>query len=140
MRTLGEIFPFHPDVCLCVFLCRSCTFLFCKISIGRGTYCTLFGLASLCLAQEIHSPCDTTLPHLSVSTADGAVFRGDGLLLLSANKKPRQLTRTSLPQTQTEWMDSNYVYRRWTLDKKGMPNASDLDSCVMYRLPLVILF
>lgn len=72
VRTIGEILPFHPDVCLCVFLCRSCTFFFCKISTGQGTYCTLFspGYVSLNMRRWIRShppPLTPPLPHLFVS-------------------------------------------------------------------------
>lgn len=46
VRTIGEVLPFLFSVCLCVFLCCSCTFFLSLVSSSTGsvTYCILFCL------------------------------------------------------------------------------------------------
>lgn len=135
----------------CVFLCVSVSFLhlFCfvlllfvlvKSALDRAhtvLYLACPGYVLLSIRRWIRShPPDTTLPHLFVSTADGAnnkrVFRGVRLLLLSANEKsPGSSPESHWNQTELTWPQTKPQLQTLNSDKKGCQTfASHSDSLV----------
>lgn len=106
------------DECLCVFMCRSCTFILRSNQhwIGHMLYFIYPGCVMVLdnKVETISSPLCTTLPHLfCVSTAAFNVFKGVTPPPSVPTKKPRQLFRS---QRKTE------LTRPENHDKKGMPN------------------
>lgn len=99
---------------MCVFVCVSVLFLhfFCKLDTGQGTYCTLFSLPRLCLAQhnkvgQISSP--PTPPYLTffVSNADGTnnkVCSEESDCFSSVPTKARAALLNSI-ETEQNWLD-----------------------------------